>query len=427
MGYVYNNPVNYTDPSGHIPIWDILDVASFGLSLNDFIRDPSLANFGWLALDAVDLLPIIPSIGALRHAGKLGRADAVADVARYADCPITSLTTDASKTVIHEARYLPFGGQRWSSGAGVTDFGFTGQRRDGFGLMDYNARYYSSRLGRFVSADTVVPDESNPQSWNRYSYVYNSPLKYIDPSGHIGVRTRHRNEFETWWGGGGGRGGRGGRGSWGRGIGIGISIGGGVAGGVVASNAVKDNAQTNSTTQTATQPQPTPTNEPKIGPGPTPTPEGEIFYRFIPTSEVPYVESGQYDKLWKPNNRGQNFMSQDYDYVNNLAARTANREGESMTVLEIHTNPGTFDYMTNPNNARLHSGISNDEDNMEWLQRQVNYPVSSYQTFVSGDGINYLQLKQETNQTLTIGFFRAQMHKQYFEEQINSVERRSEH
>ena len=98
----------------------------------------------------------------------------------------TSLTTDAGGAVVSEGRYLPFGGSRWSSGSDVTDFGFTGQRNEaGFGLHDYNARYYSSSLGRFVSADTVVPNFGNPQSLNRYSYVYNNALKYTDPSGHI--------------------------------------------------------------------------------------------------------------------------------------------------------------------------------------------------------------------------------------------------
>ena len=42
-------------------------------------------------------------------------------------------------------------------------------------------------IGRFASADTIVPDPVNPQSLNRYSYVNNNPLLYIDPFGHFGV------------------------------------------------------------------------------------------------------------------------------------------------------------------------------------------------------------------------------------------------
>jgi RHS repeat-associated protein len=63
----YNNPVNYTDPSGHIPIWDILDVGSFFLSARDFFRSPGWANLGWWALDTVSLLPLIPGLACISH------------------------------------------------------------------------------------------------------------------------------------------------------------------------------------------------------------------------------------------------------------------------------------------------------------------------------------------------------------------------
>jgi hypothetical protein len=39
-------------------------------------------------------------------------------------------------------------------------------------------------VGRFISADSIVPSPSDPQDFNRYSYVGNNPLKYIDPTGH---------------------------------------------------------------------------------------------------------------------------------------------------------------------------------------------------------------------------------------------------
>jgi RHS repeat-associated protein len=80
---------------------------------------------------------------------------------------------------------MPFGGTRWESGSTPTDFQFTGQRKEaGFGLYDYHARYYDPTLGRFVSADSVVPGAGNPQALNRYGYVFNNPLKYVDPTGH---------------------------------------------------------------------------------------------------------------------------------------------------------------------------------------------------------------------------------------------------
>jgi RHS repeat-associated protein len=94
--------------------------------------------------------------------------------------------------------FTPYGEERWTNGATPTDFTFTGQRNEaGFGLMDYNARYYSARLGRFVSPDTVVPEPENSQSWNRYAYVFNNPLNYIDPSGHDPLDEEWEQQFKN--------------------------------------------------------------------------------------------------------------------------------------------------------------------------------------------------------------------------------------
>ena len=57
----------------------------------------------------------------------------------------------------------------------------------GLGIYHYGARFYSPKLGRFLSPDTIVPGYTNPQAFNRYSYVLGNPLRYIDPTGHYCV------------------------------------------------------------------------------------------------------------------------------------------------------------------------------------------------------------------------------------------------
>jgi RHS repeat-associated protein len=99
----------------------------------------------------------------------------------------TSVTTNASGGVVARQWYYPYGSVRGSVGTLPTQRTFTGQYSDATGLMYFNARYYSQTLGRFVSADSIVPGAGNPQAFNRYSYVFNSPLKYVDDSGNIPI------------------------------------------------------------------------------------------------------------------------------------------------------------------------------------------------------------------------------------------------
>ena len=53
-----------------------------------------------------------------------------------------------------------------------------------FKLINMNARLYSPYVGRFLAPDNYVQAPDNTQSFNRYSYCLNNPLKYTDPSGN---------------------------------------------------------------------------------------------------------------------------------------------------------------------------------------------------------------------------------------------------
>ena len=100
----------------------------------------------------------------------------------------TVAVSDAAGGEVGRVQYDPYGEVLTSTlPAHLTDRLFTGQRLDSStGLYYYNARYYDPHLGRFIQPDTLVPDPLNPQAWNRFSYCYNNPLRYTDPSGHQG-------------------------------------------------------------------------------------------------------------------------------------------------------------------------------------------------------------------------------------------------
>jgi RHS repeat-associated protein len=67
----------------------------------------------------------------------------------------------------------------------ISDRGFTGHKHNDYIKMIYmGARFYLPGLGRFASADSIVPNPANPQTHNRYSYTINNPLFYVYPDGH---------------------------------------------------------------------------------------------------------------------------------------------------------------------------------------------------------------------------------------------------
>ena len=97
----------------------------------------------------------------------------------------TSMVADASGAVVNELRYSAFGEIRYQNGTLTTDYSYTGQRQEAeIGLYYFVARWYDPAIGRFIQADTVVPNPGTALGYDRYGYNFNNPIKYIDPDGH---------------------------------------------------------------------------------------------------------------------------------------------------------------------------------------------------------------------------------------------------
>jgi RHS repeat-associated protein len=98
----------------------------------------------------------------------------------------TTVTADASGGSATTQFYKAWGDVRTGSlNALATRYTFTGQAaEDSLGLMYYHARWYDPLLGRFISADTIVPNAYDPLAHDRYAYVRSNPLRFVDPSGH---------------------------------------------------------------------------------------------------------------------------------------------------------------------------------------------------------------------------------------------------
>ncbi|WP_194869476.1 FG-GAP-like repeat-containing protein [Myxococcus sp. AB025B] len=103
--------------------------------------------------------------------------------------------TDAAGTVLEQRKYQPFGAQGRADDptlapattASSVRLGFTSHEWDDeSGLVNMKGRLYDPKVGRFLTPDPVVQAPYASQSLNRYSYVLNNPLRYVDPSGFSG-------------------------------------------------------------------------------------------------------------------------------------------------------------------------------------------------------------------------------------------------
>jgi RHS repeat-associated protein len=95
------------------------------------------------------------------------------------------LTSTAARGVYSDSAYAPYGEQY--APVNPADPSFTGQNSDTTAsLYDFPFREHSPTQGRWSSPDPAglgAVDPTNPQTWNRYAYVINNPLTFVDPFG----------------------------------------------------------------------------------------------------------------------------------------------------------------------------------------------------------------------------------------------------
>jgi RHS repeat-associated protein len=97
---------------------------------------------------------------------------------------VTSLIT-ADGTIAASYYYDAFGTITEQSGDVDNSITYAGYQYDNeTGLYYLNARYYDSKIARFLSEDTYRGHASDPLSLNLYTYCANNPIMYWDPTGH---------------------------------------------------------------------------------------------------------------------------------------------------------------------------------------------------------------------------------------------------
>jgi len=108
----------------------------------------------------------------------------------------SNVITGGGGSAEEEIYYFPYGATRLDTGGPNVKHKFTGQELDSeTGLYYYGARYYDPVLARFITPDSIVPDQGDPQSLNRYSYGRNNPIYYTDPEGHLFTPYHYINTF----------------------------------------------------------------------------------------------------------------------------------------------------------------------------------------------------------------------------------------
>ena len=92
---------------------------------------------------------------------------------------------NAAGTIAASYYYDAFGNILSQTGSANNNITYAGYQYDSeTGLYYLNARYYDSKIARFLSEDTYTGDPNDPLSLNLYTYCLNNPIMYTDPTGY---------------------------------------------------------------------------------------------------------------------------------------------------------------------------------------------------------------------------------------------------
>src|SRR5690606_33192135 len=96
--------------------------------------------------------------------------------------------TDSAGAVVATYEYDAYGNLLKETGTVENPYRYAGYRYDGeTGLYYLQSRYYNPETGRFLTRDNFEGFENEPLSLNKYSYVHNNPILFVDPSGNYAV------------------------------------------------------------------------------------------------------------------------------------------------------------------------------------------------------------------------------------------------
>jgi RHS repeat-associated protein len=195
--YSYDPNGNLTSTSAGLTInWNGENMPTVTTKSGQKIRKQFIGEAMWKKVDGATTTLYLPSIriengGLRKYYGAFAERDpdAAGALRFYHDDHLGSsaLVTDASGNVMYRAAYWPYGGPdpNFSRNNNFTPkYQFNSKEPEALsGLIDYGSRMYNPATGRWIS-----PDSWGADGLNRYAYVQNNPLGYVDPTGHQGQK-----------------------------------------------------------------------------------------------------------------------------------------------------------------------------------------------------------------------------------------------